>query len=197
MKVSQLLFLALFAIVGSAIAQDDEAHEQVNCDAVCVSKVEDTWTQANREIRAANEKLEHASEQVNARDNEINELRGEIRGLRDNLGAVEGAVNDGRVALATAQEEDARALTTAQEQGARTLSTSQEEGARALGAQSRKAAAAEGKLATMQVELDAAKAEAAEFASSRFLVNVNVIQKDFKHFLKKLGLIKSDECCDL
>ena len=186
MKVSQLLFLALFAIVGSAIAQDDEAHEQVNCDAVCVSKVEDTWTQANREIRAANEKLEHASEQVNARDNEINELRGEIRGLRDNLGAVEGAVNDGRVALATAQEEGARALT-----------TSQEEGARALGAQSRKAAAAEGKLATMQVELDAAKAEAAEFASSRFLVNVNVIQKDFKHFLKKLGLIKSDECCDL
>ena len=211
MKVSQLLSLALFAIVGSAIAQD----EQVNCDAVCASKVEEAWTRANREInehvgnfRAANEKLAEAYKQVDARDGEIKGLRGDIGGLRENLGAVEGAVADGRRALATTQEEGARALATAKEEGARALATAKEQGARALAtaqedgakatsAASKKAAAAQNKLATMQVELDAAQAEAAEFASSRFLINVKVIQKDFKDFLKKLGLMKSVDAGDL
>jgi chromosome segregation ATPase len=181
MKVSQLLFLALFSLVGPAIAQDEE-HQQVDCEAVCASKVEETWMQANREIyelrdsvRAGNERLEHAHEQHVARDNLINELRGEIGGLREHILALEGAVGDGTRALATAKDESAQAL----------------------GAESKKSAAAEAKLVTMQVELDAAKAEAAEFSSSRFLINVKVIQKDIKDFLKKMGLVKSDDSGDL
>ena len=92
MKVSQLLSLALFAIVGSAIAQD----EQVNCDAVCASKVEEAWTRANREInelirsfRDASDRLDDANQVIVANDNVIEELREEIGELEQKIIALE------------------------------------------------------------------------------------------------------------
>lgn len=181
MKVSQLLFIVLFAIVGSAIAQE-EAPQQIDCNAVCASKVDEVVGQANREkdelhgnVRAANERHAAANEQYDALAAEINELRGEIGGVREQLGAAEGAVADGKRALAAAKDE----------------------GAKAVAAESKKVAAAEAKLRTMEAELAASKAEAAEFASSRFLINLKLIEKDIKNFLKKMGVMKSDDTGDL
>jgi chromosome segregation ATPase len=180
MKFSQLLFIVLFAIVGSAIAQDD-APQQVNCDAVCASQVDEVVGQANREkdelhnnVRAANERLEQANEIVHAREMEINGLREEIGSVREQLGALEGRVADGERALATAKGESAKAL----------------------GAESQKGAATAAKLAIAQLELAAAQAETAEFASSRFLINVKLIEQDIKDFFKKMGLIKSKDSSD-
>ena len=90
------MFLVLFAIVGSAIAQDDDEHQELDCDAVCETQVGDTWIQANREInelirsfRDASDRLDDANQVIVANDNVIEELREEIGELEQKIIALE------------------------------------------------------------------------------------------------------------
>jgi chromosome segregation ATPase len=211
MKVSQLLFLAFFAIVGSAIAQDEEQERNNPCDAVCASWLEEVRGQASREkdelhgnIRAANERhdaanerLEATNEQVIARNNEIDQLRGEIGGFRQLLGDVEAAVEDGKRALEDARNEGAKALD-AESKKVAAESEKVAAAEKAFDAEHKKVAAAEATLAIMQMELDNAKDEAEEYSNSRFLINLKLIQKDIRDFFQKIGIMKAkDDSADL
>ena len=181
MKVQHLL-LSLFLILGSAFAEEAEVNaqgemvqNQVNCDEVCAAKVAEAVGNAVREkegimaeLNTAREEAQRASAEANESNSRLNDALAEIETLKQKVASSEKALEESKN---VAQQAKSAAE-------------------KATAAESSKVKAAEAKVRELEKEAAAAKKEAAEYSSSRFFINLKLIQKDFEDLLKSYGLMK-------